>query len=77
MMVIPVLIFAKNSKCFVAEISAPWQHCLSGYRFLIGKSMQLEETDTAKSKIGAAKSKKKSAKTPCSSASPFSMWRAL
>jgi hypothetical protein len=42
----------------VAEISAPWQHCLSGYRFLIGKSMQLEKTDTAKSKIGAAKSKR-------------------
>jgi hypothetical protein len=58
MMVIPVLIFAKNSRSFVAEISAPWQHCLSGYRFLIGKSMQLEKTDTAKSKIGAARSKR-------------------
>jgi hypothetical protein len=56
--VIPVLIFAKNSRSFVAEILAPWQHCLSGYRFLIGKSMQLEKTDTAKSKIGAAKSKR-------------------
>jgi hypothetical protein len=50
MMLIPVLIFAKNSRSFVAEISAPWQHCLSGYRFLIRRSMQLEKIDTAKSK---------------------------
>jgi hypothetical protein len=34
---------------FSAEISAPWQHCLSGH---------LEKKDAAKSKIGAAKSKR-------------------
>jgi hypothetical protein len=41
----------------VAKILAPWQHCLSGHRFFIGKGMQLYKTETAKSKIGAAKSK--------------------
>jgi hypothetical protein len=42
----------------VAEILTPWQHCLSGQRVLISKSMQLEKKDTAKSKIGTAKSKR-------------------
>jgi hypothetical protein len=55
MTVLQVLIFDKNSRSFVAEISAPWQHCLSGYRVLIGKCMQVEKTDTARSKIGAAR----------------------
>jgi hypothetical protein len=36
-MVIPVIIFEKKSGWFVAEISAPWQHCLAGQRVLIGK----------------------------------------
>jgi hypothetical protein len=52
MIVIPVLIFDKNSRSFVAEMLAPWQHCLSGYRVLIGKCMQLEKTETTKSIIG-------------------------
>jgi hypothetical protein len=34
----------------MAEISAPWQHCLADHRVLIGKSMQLEKKDAAKSK---------------------------
>jgi hypothetical protein len=42
----------------MAEISAPWQHCLADHRMLIGKSMQLEKKDAAESKIGAAKSKR-------------------
>jgi hypothetical protein len=35
----------------------PWQHCQSCCSVLIGKSLQLEKKDTAKSKLGAAKSK--------------------
>jgi hypothetical protein len=42
----------------VAEMLAPWQHCLAGRILLIGKPMQLEKKDTAKSRIGAAKSKR-------------------
>jgi hypothetical protein len=56
-MFISVLIFDKNSIYFVAEISAPWQHCLPGHRVLIGKCMQLEKKDTAKSKIGPPRAK--------------------
>jgi hypothetical protein len=33
----PVIIFKKKSGWFVAEYSAPWQHCLAGHRVLIGK----------------------------------------
>jgi hypothetical protein len=50
MIVIPVLIFDKNSRSFVADMWAPWQHCPLGHRVLIGKSMQLEKTDTAMGK---------------------------
>jgi hypothetical protein len=39
---------------FYGQISAPWQHCLPGHRLLIGKSMQQEKKDAAKSKIDAA-----------------------
>jgi hypothetical protein len=42
----------------MAEISAPWQHCIADHRVLIGKSMQLEKKDAAKNKIGAANSKR-------------------
>jgi hypothetical protein len=69
--------FAKNSRSFVTEISEPWQHCLSGYRVLIGKYMQLEKTDTAKSKIGAAKSKRNPQKHHVHRQVPSQLWRAL
>jgi hypothetical protein len=39
---------------FSAEILAPWQHCLAGHTVLIGKPMQLEKKDAAKSQIDAA-----------------------
>jgi hypothetical protein len=55
--VLPVLSFDKNSRCFVAEILAPWQHCLSGHRVIIGTALQREKSDTAKRKTDAAKSK--------------------
>jgi hypothetical protein len=52
LLVTQVLIFDKKSRCFVAEISAPWQHCISGHRVvLIGENRHRQE-------------QKKSAKTP-------------
>jgi hypothetical protein len=77
MIVIPVLIFDKHSRSFEDKILAPWQHCLSGYRVLIGKCMQLEKTDTARSKIGAAKSKRNPQKHLAHRQVPSQLWRAL
>jgi hypothetical protein len=70
MVVIPVLSFDKNSRSFVDEISAPWQHCLSGHRVLIFKSMQLE-------KIVTVKSKRNPQKDFAHQQLPSQLWRAL
>jgi hypothetical protein len=73
----PVIIFDKNSRCFVAEISAPWQHRLSGHRVLIVTALQLEKSDTAKRKTDAAKSKINSGKCFAPRHGPAQMRRAL
>jgi hypothetical protein len=73
----PVLIFDKNSRCFVAEISAPWQHCLSGHRVLIGRALQLEKSDTAKRKTDAAKNTINTGKCFAPRYGTAQMWRAL
>jgi hypothetical protein len=43
----------KGQIFFATKILTPWQHCLPDHRLLIGKTMQLEKKDAAKSKIGA------------------------
>jgi hypothetical protein len=73
----PVLIFDKNSRCFVAEISAPWQYCLSGYRVFIGTALQQEKSDTAKRITDVAKSKINTGKCFAPRHGPAQMRRSL
>jgi hypothetical protein len=54
--------------CFSAEISTPWQHCLSGH---------LEKKDADKSKIGAAKSKRNPQKHFAHRQVPSQLWSIL
>jgi hypothetical protein len=65
-MVISILIFEKNSICFVAEILAPWQHCPSGHRLLIAQVHATGEKRHRQEEDRRRQEQIKSEKTLCS-----------